>query len=69
MSDYKPEFERVVGFDQDYPGSYRWPRIEVLCPVCGEWCGNYGDVDERQDDGSWRKVCVPCGEKVWEGVR
>lgn len=58
------KFQRVIGYDQDYPGSYRWPNYEILCPVCKKWKKDYGEVDEQQDDGSWRPVCIPCGNRV-----
>lgn len=55
---------RAYGFDQDYPGSYRWPRVEVVCPVCGKWVKEYGLVSQVEDDGTYQHLCVPCGEAV-----
>ena len=53
--------KRLIGHEQDYPGSYKWPIYEVLCPSCKKWVQEYGDVDELIN-GEWHMLCVPCGE-------
>lgn len=54
------ETKRVVGYDQDYPGGYRWPIYEILCPECGKWCREYGEVDILIN-GEWVPLCLECG--------
>jgi hypothetical protein len=56
--------KRVIGYDQDYPGSYRWPIHEIKCPVCKLWKKEYGEVDQ-EIDGEWQQLCIECGEKAW----
>lgn len=53
-----------VGYEQKYPGSYAWPIYEVLCPECGKWVKEYGEVDQQDADGDWHCLCIPCGDKV-----
>ena len=57
--------KRKIGVEQDYPGAYAWPVFEVLCPECGQWSREYGDVDQQQDDGEWHQLCAPCGAKAF----
>jgi hypothetical protein len=56
-----PQPRRVYGHEQEYPGSYRWPLQEVLCPECGQWVRQYGDVSESFN-GYEHYLCIPCGE-------
>jgi hypothetical protein len=57
---------RAYAFIEEYPGAYRWPLTEVLCPECGQWAKQYGDVSVLSDDGHEHYLCVPCGQKVGE---
>jgi hypothetical protein len=54
---------RIIGYDQDYPGSYRWPVYEIFCPECGQWVKDYGEVDQLIN-GQWFALCTHCGEKA-----
>ena len=57
------EFKRVVSHEQEYPGAYRWPICEILCPDCGLWVSKgYGEVDVLVD-GVWRPICSECAKK------
>lgn len=56
--------KRKIGETREYPGSYAWPINEVFCPVCKKWVGEYGNIDQKDTDGDWHMVCVPCGEVI-----
>lgn len=61
MENYS-NIQRVIGYDQDYPGSYAWPIYEILCPICQLWSKKYGDVDKLIGD-KWYYLCIQCGEE------
>lgn len=54
--------KRIVGYEQEYPGAYRWPIYEMLCPVCNQWSKDFGDYQQKID-GVWVEVCQKCGEE------
>jgi predicted RNA-binding Zn-ribbon protein involved in translation (DUF1610 family) len=56
-----PQPERTYGHEQDYPGSYRWPMVEVLCPECGKWTREYGEVSTLVGSEE-HYLCPKCGE-------
>ncbi len=60
----KRQYEAI----QEYPGSTIWRSYEVFCPACGQWVKEYGDVDEKDEDGDYHKLCLPCGKIAWEKV-
>lgn len=57
---------RKVGEMQEYPGSYAWPIMEVLCPLCEKWTGDYGEVDSQDKDGDWHHLCTKCAADIRE---
>ena len=61
-----PQARNIVSYEQEYPGAYRWPIYEVLCPECGHYVTNYGDVS-TEIDGEEHYLCVPCGNKAFPG--
>ena len=56
--------KRVIGYDQDYPGSYRWPIYEILCPECKKWSKDYGNVTVEIDDEDI-PLCEKCGDEIF----
>jgi hypothetical protein len=60
-----PQQTSTYGHEQDYPGSYRWPLVEVLCPWCERWVREYGEYSTTID-GHEHYLCDECGED--EGI-
>lgn len=56
-----PELVKV-GYEQDYPGSYKWPIYQLICPLCKQQTNNYGTT-EQEIDGRWQYICDECAEK------
>lgn len=55
---------RKIGIEQDYPGSYQWPILEVVCPECEQWVSQYGEVS-TEINGETYHLCIPCGDTVF----
>lgn len=56
--------KRVIGHEQDYPGSCRWPIYAVLCPECQQWAKDYGSVT-TEIDGKEYALCEKCGDEAF----
>lgn len=57
--------KRAVRNLQEYPGACVWTDYESLCPNCGRWTEDYGEVDTKIGE-DWYSLCHQCGEKAIE---
>ena len=57
--------QHIIDGRPEYPGTVTWYDYEILCPECGKWCDDYGEVSTDDDDGDMHYLCNPCGEKVF----
>lgn len=63
----KREHLRVIGHEQEYPGSYAWPIYEYFCPDCQTWTKDiHGDITSVHEDGTESYLCDKCAEEVSE---
>lgn len=56
--------KRIIGHEQEYPGSYAWPIYEYHCPDCGKWTQKICDIDGQDKDGEYTPLCEACGNEV-----
>ena len=59
------ENKRIIGHEQEYPGSCRWPIYEYKCPECNDWTAEiHGQIDGQDKAGEYTPCCKPCGEII-----
>ena len=56
--------KRVLRRWQEYPGSCYHYDYEILCPHCGQWKDNYGDMDEFVEGEGFVNICNDCAETI-----
>lgn len=65
MAAIKGKQERkTIGYEQEYPGAYRWPIYAYKCPECGKFSKDGGDITLTSEDGHDHYVCDRCAEEI-----
>jgi len=59
------EKKRLIGWEgEKHLGLSPWPIYEILCPECGKWSKEYGEMDVRDENNESVSVCNKCAAKL-----